>query len=203
MQRTSSRNDTGALLEHNPATADALLAELERDSEAALADIRRLVYDLRPPALDELGLVAAIRESAANVGATGRRSPAHSERDRSSLPDRLRITVDAPDRLPPLPAAVEVAAYRIVQEALTNVMRHAQARTCRIRLSLDDEDGRKGSSLLQLEITDDGIGLPAERRAGVGLTSMRERAEELGGTCVIVSRATGGTRVAARLPLRS
>jgi signal transduction histidine kinase len=105
----------------------------------------------------------------------------------------LRVVVDAPEQLPPLPAAVEVAAYRIALEALTNVVRHAQAHTCCIRLSLADA--------LQLEITDDGRGLPAEVRAGVGLTSMQERAAELGGTWSIERLAEHGTRVLARLPL--
>jgi signal transduction histidine kinase len=169
-----------ALFKTDPAAADALLAELERDTEAALTDIRRLVYDLRPPALDELGLVGAIRENILQYRTA----------------DGLRVAVDAPDAMPPLPAAVEVAAYRIAQEALTNVVRHARAQRCVIILTRDD--ARPG---LILEIRDDGIGLPTERRAGVGLTSMRERAQELGGTCVIESRAEGGTRVFARLPL--
>lgn len=89
---------------------------------------------------------------------------------------------------------VEVAAYRITQEALTNVVRHAQAQNCVIALTLDDA--------LRLEIRDDGVGLPKDRRAGVGLTSMRERAEELGGTCVIETSPMDGTRVLAHLPGR-
>ena len=144
--------------------------------EAAISDIRRLVYDLRPPALDELGLVAAIHEAAAQYATNG-----------------LRVNIDAPESLPPLPAAVEVAAYRITQEALTNVVRHAEARNCRVRLSLGGE--------LELEIIDDGVGLPEDRRPGVGLTSMQERAAELGGRCVVEPFAAGGTRVLARLPL--
>jgi signal transduction histidine kinase len=88
---------------------------------------------------------------------------------------------------------VEVACYRIVQEAVTNVVRHAKAATCTVHLSV-------GESLC-LEITDDGVGLPQATRAGVGLTSMRERATELGGTCVIASPPTGGTHVSVRLPL--
>ena len=106
----------------------------------------------------------------------------------------LVVKVDAPARLPALPAAVEVAAYRIVQEALTNVVRHACAHTCLIRLALE-------AGVLCLEIADDGAGLPAERRAGVGLRSMRERAEELGGSLAVEAVPTGGTRVRARLPL--
>jgi signal transduction histidine kinase len=165
-----------SLYPQDPAAADALLAGLETDIEAALTDIRRLVYDLRPPALDELGLVGAVRETAAQYGENG-----------------LSISLRTPERLPILPAAVEVAAYRIVQEALTNVVRHAHAGSCLIRLSLND--------VLELEITDDGVGLPADRRAGVGLSSMRERAAELGGTCLIEPAPSGGVRVLARLPL--
>jgi signal transduction histidine kinase len=160
-----------------------LLAELEHDIQAALADIRRLVYALRPPALDELGLASAIREIAAKYTAEG-------------VPDqKLCIFVDAPERLPPLPAAVEVAVFRIVQEALTNVVRHSQARACFVCLKLADR--------LVVEITDDGRGLPAAPRAGIGLTSMRERAAELGGKCVIEARREGGTRVLVQLPLGS
>jgi signal transduction histidine kinase len=105
----------------------------------------------------------------------------------------LRVVVDAPGRLPPLPAAVEVAAYRITQEALTNVARHAHASACHIHLTLDDS--------IHLEISDDGVGLPARRPAGVGLNAMRERAAELGGACVVESAASGGTRVRISLPI--
>ena len=101
--------------------------------------------------------------------------------------------VEAPDALPPLPAAVEVAAYRIVQEALTNAVRHAQCGTCTIRLSVSDG--------MEVDVTDDGVGLPEERRIGVGLTSIRERATELGGECIVERTADGGTRVRAHLPL--
>jgi signal transduction histidine kinase len=102
------------------------------------------------------------------------------------------ITIDAPERLPPLPAAVEVAAYRIAQEALTNLMRHAHASNCAVNLTLDDS--------LHLQILDDGCGLPLDRRSGIGLRSMRERAEELGGECVIEPVPKGGTCVRATLP---
>lgn len=135
-----------------------------------------MVYDLRPPALDELGLGLAIREQAAQYSTNG-----------------LGVRVEAPERLPPLPAAVEVAAYLIVQEALTNVVRHAQARQCEVRLTVEGD--------LHLEIEDDGVGLPASRHAGVGLHSMNERAEELGGRCMIESVPNGGTIVTVRLPL--
>ncbi len=91
---------------------------------------------------------------------------------------------------------MEVARYRIVQEAITNVMRHSQAKDCRARISLDE-----GAGVLEVEISDDGVGMPGDRVAGVGLSSMRERAEELGGTFVVEPASEGGTRVLARLPL--
>jgi signal transduction histidine kinase len=169
-----------SLYPRDPAASDALLDELETDMDATLADVRRLVHNLRPPTLDQLGLVGAIRDAAERY-----------EPDPAT--NGLRISVRAPEELPPLPAAVEVAAYRIIQEALTNAVRHARADSCAVRLSVGDE--------LELEVTDDGVGLPEEHRSGVGLNSMSERAAELGGTCAIERMPSGGTRVLARLPL--
>lgn len=165
------------LILNNPQAAEAVAIELRDEIRAAVTDIRRLVYELRPPALDELGLAGAMRALAAQ------RTSANG----------LQVLIDAPEPLPPLPAAVEVAAYRITQEALTNVVHHAQAHTCLIRLALADD--------LCLEIKDDGIGLPPHPRTGVGLRSMRERAAELGGTCRAEKNITGGTCVVTRLPL--
>jgi signal transduction histidine kinase len=164
------------LLRHDVDAADRLLQELSTHTQTAIADIRRVVYALRPPALDDLGLVLALREQATNYSQAG-----------------LQITIATPDQLPPLPAAVEVAAYRIVQEALTNVVRHAQARSCAVCLTLGDA--------LDVEIKDDGVGLPPGGRIGVGLTSMRERTAELGGTYQIESMPGQGTCIHARLPL--
>jgi signal transduction histidine kinase len=164
------------LLKQDTAAADRLLSDLKQQMQATVADIRRLVYDLRPPALAELGLLSALEEQATSY------SQLHG----------LQVCLQAPERLPPLSAAVEVATYRIVLEALMNVVRHAQARSCRICLSLTDT--------LSLEIVDDGLGLPRDYHAGVGTTSMRERAAELGGSCVIEAATPCGTRVCARLP---
>ena len=166
------------LLERDPAAARTLLLGLKGQVQGAIGDIRRLVYALRPPALDDLGLLGALREEATRYGDTG-----------------LQVTVESPERLPPLPAAVEVAAFRIAQEALTNVARHARARTCSVRLSLEEATGT-----MHVEIADDGCGLALARPYGVGLASMRERAEELGGTCVVEPLPVGGTRVRASLP---
>jgi signal transduction histidine kinase len=153
-----------------------LLQRLKSQSQGAIADIRRLVYALRPPALDDLGLVEALREQAMQY-----------------VQSDVQIVVVAPSSLPPLPAAVEVAVYRIAQEALTNVIRHAQARMCTIEIVAGPE--------LVLSIADDGRGLPADRRMGVGLSSMHERAAELGGRLAIEPRLGGGTQVRAWLPL--
>jgi len=171
------------LISANPTAAASLAKQLEADIRTTVGEIRRLIHGLRPPALDELGLAGAVRDRAAQL----------TSHQQSSAAPSLRVTVEAPERLPPLPAAVEVAAYRIVEEALTNVSRHAQARMCAVRLALTD--------VLEVEIADDGIGIPTERRAGVGLLSMRERAAELGGACVIEALGELGTRVYAQIPL--
>jgi signal transduction histidine kinase len=176
-----------ALIARDPTAASALAAEQQDTIRAAIGDVRRLVHDLRPPVLDERGLAAALNELAARLGS------AHGGNAGGSV-HPVRITVEAAQPLPPLPAAVEVAAYRIAQEALTNVIRHARASTCRVQLSSQPD-------VLQLEVTDDGVGLPETCQAGVGLLSMRERAQELGGTCRVERRDVGGTRVLAWLPL--
>jgi signal transduction histidine kinase len=167
------------LFSHDP-QASALMADLSERARATVSDVRRSVHALRPPALDELGLIPALREGVAQYSQNG-----------------LRVSVEAPENLPPLPAAVEVATYRIAQEAMTNVVRHAGARNCSVRIALDKEAGT-----LRVEIEDDGKGLRGEHKVGVGLHSMRERAEELGGRCTVDSLAGGGTLVSAQLPYR-
>ena len=151
---------------------------LARKTRSAIADLRRLVYALRPPALDEVGLAAAL-EQAGQLAAEGR--------------VEFEFEFEEPGELPPLPAAVEVAAYRIAQEALTNVVRHSRARQCRVRLAMAD-------GALQLEVTDDGSGIAPAARSGIGLRSMRERAEEIGGRLEVVSGDGRGTRLVALLP---
>ena len=155
--------------------ANAPLASATEQTQTMIGEIRRLIYGLRPPALDELGLVDSVRGLAS----------------RDSSPTTT-IAVEAPETLPPLPAAVEVAAYRIAQEALTNVTRHARARSCVVLLTLEPH-------AVVLEIADDGQGI-GQRRIGVGLHTMRERADELGGSCQITSTPGAGTTVLARLP---
>jgi signal transduction histidine kinase len=112
-------------------------------------------------------------------------------------PNGSRPLVDVrSEALPELPAAVEVAAYRIVSEALTNVTRHARARWCAVRVQRRDGD-------LVVEIADDGRGVDPDSPMGVGLLSMEERAGELGGSCRVLSRLGGGTLVRAVLPTRA
>ncbi|MCB9430359.1 MAG: GAF domain-containing sensor histidine kinase [Ardenticatenaceae bacterium] len=151
-----------------------ILNSIMEQAQTAVADVRQLVYGLRPPALDELGLMGALRQSL------------------HLFQHQLAIQFEAAD-LPPLPAAIEVAAYRIVQEAVNNVVKHAQATHCKITICLE--------AGLQLVIEDDGVGLPETAVFGVGLISMKERAAELGGSCTMQRLATGGTRITAVLPL--
>ncbi|UWP84919.1 sensor histidine kinase [Dactylosporangium fulvum] len=160
------------------ARADGMLRQAREDVATALADVRRLVHDLRPPALDDVGLAGAVGQLAERL-----RTPAMATR------------VEAAD-LADLPAAVEVAAYRIASEALTNVTKHANATTCTVRF-------RRGDHTLVVEVADDGVGIPAGIPAGVGLVSLRERAAELGGRCEIECPPAGGTVVRAHLPLSS
>ena len=181
------------LVRRKPEDAEALLSRLKDQTQDTVGDVRRLVYGLRPPALDDLGLLAAVGQQAAGHGFVAHDG---SPTDEAIEKGRVVFALEASEDLLPLPAAVEVAAYRIIQEAMTNVARHARARTCRVRLSFDQI-----GSILELETTDDGVGMPEDRRAGVGLSSMRERAEELGGALVVEPGSEGGTRVLARLPV--
>ena len=160
-------------IEATPAKASEQLDEVTEQVRDALEEVRRLVYELRPPALDELGLLGALEEQA--------RRHSHVE-----------IVTSAP--IGPLPAAVEVAAYRIVLEALTNASRHAPG--ARTTVSIDREVDE-----VVLRISDAGPGMPDGFRAGVGIRSMRERAAELDGTLFISTSAAGGTLVHAALPL--
>jgi two-component system, NarL family, sensor kinase len=162
-----------------------LLGRLRDELQAAIVEIRRLAHGLRPPVLDRLGLIPAIREYA---GALASRTGGSE----SSL-DGVTIVLEVPASMPKLPAPVDVAAYRIICEALTNVTRHAEANSCAVRLWIDDD--------LHIEVVDDGVGLPSVTNGGVGLSSMRERASELGGECLVEADHDGGTRVFATLPL--
>ena len=165
----------------DPGQAATLMAELRAQTTAAIDDIRRLVNELRPPALDGLGLVGALREHAATLAGRAGGAP-------------LEIEVDVPEPVGALPAAVEVAAYRIATEALTNVVRHSGANRATVTLRADP-------AVFTLTVTDNGDDEATGKwRAGVGLTSMRERAAELGGVCHAGPGPTGG-RVTVTIPL--
>jgi signal transduction histidine kinase len=172
--------DTANALSDGRPDLQELIARLKAETQRAVADVRRIVYGLRPPALDELGLAGSLREE---IGRLRCEAPA------------LVVSLDVPgDGLADLPAAVEVACYRIVIEALTNVTRHAHASRCWVRIYLHHD--------MCVEVRDDGVGLPEGWRTGVGIASIRERVAELGGDLLIEPNPPKGTRIAARLPVR-
>jgi signal transduction histidine kinase len=157
------------------ARVSEILAALAEDLQNCTAEVRQLVDKLRPPALDA-GLAEALRTQCQRFATA-----------------TLSVQFRASGTLDGLPAAVEVAAYRVVAEALTNAARHSQARTCQVTVSRQ--------KTLTLEIIDDGVGITDPSARGVGLNSMRERAAELGGHCVITEAWPGGTWVRVNLPL--
>lgn len=163
----------------DPAAAEAAIDEARQAVRGTIQEIRRLSRQLRPPALDALGLVGAIREQADALGGRSVSGPV--------------IIVEAPHDLPALPAAIEVAAYRITVEGMMNVVRHAAATTCRVSVGIADDQ-------LRIDVSDDGIGMTAAD-SGVGLRAMRERAEEVGGDVTIEPSAMSGTHLLARLPV--
>lgn len=169
-----------SLVDADPDQARSVLADLKAETSGAVDDVRRLVYDLRPPALDELGLLGAVRQQAERLWVRQR---------------GLEVSIDAASTLPQLGAATEVAAYRIAVEAVTNAARHANARHCSVLISAD--------GLLRVEVTDDGTGIAAWTGSGVGIAAMHERAAELGGHCTISPAVPSGTRVLALLPLEA
>jgi two-component system NarL family sensor kinase len=154
---------------------EQILANLDEDLRRCNAEMRVLVDRLRPPALDR-GLEAALHGECARFDSTA-----------------LTVRLDVSGSLEGLPAAVEVVAYRILSEALANVARHSQARTCWVTVVRDD--------MLVVVVQDDGIGLAHQVRRGVGLSSMQERAAEIGGTCQVTSADGSGARVEIRLPV--
>jgi two-component system, NarL family, sensor kinase len=172
--------DTAHVLSAGQSDLQQLLGRLKAETQRAVTEVRRIVYGLRPPMLDELGLAGALREE---VGRLQCAVPA------------ITVSLDVPrDGLAGLPAAVEVACYRIVAEALANVARHARATRCSVRVHLDHG--------VCVDVRDDGVGLTEGWRAGVGIASMHERVAELGGELLIEPRLPHGTGIAARLPAR-
>ncbi len=170
------------LIDHDPGRASTLVAQLTEQTRGEIEGIRRLVAGLRPPALDQFGLVSSLRQ----------RAEEHNVAARDSK-DGMEWSLHAADDLEPLPAAVEVAAYRIVDEAVNNALRHSGAHRCEVWL-------RRSDGALHIEVTDNGVGMPDAPDPGVGIESMRDRAEELGGTFDLDSDDRG-SRVVVRLPL--
>jgi signal transduction histidine kinase len=163
-----------AALGSDPARTAQILDRLRAEMSGTVEEVRRIIDGLRPPALDSLGLLGALQAHAAHPT------------------DRMAVDVIADAELSPLDPDVEAAAYRIALEAITNAHRHAAADHCTVQLSADDGQ-------LRVQVSDDGHGLPTAMRDGVGLASMRHRAECLDGDLDVRS-GPGGTTVVARLP---
>lgn len=159
--------------------AAQVLRELRSDAAEAITEIRRIVHDLRPKALDELGLVAAVAQRVSRLRVADGRM--------------LHVEITAPDTLPELTAALEVVAYRVTVEAVTNVARHSGVASALVTFTITPEQA------LSLTIEDQGHS-PEPWRPGVGLKSMRERVEQIGGTLDVHASPTGG-RVTATIPL--
>jgi two-component system, NarL family, sensor kinase len=174
------------VMRRDPHRAEQLVGHLEGELLSAMAEVRRLFETLRPAILDHVGLVAAVGEQTEILG-TRVRTDEESTRD-------VTFSYVHEGDFSALPAVVEVAAYRIVCEALTNVVRHSHAKQCTVSLRRADT--------LTVEIVDDGIGIDGAGRRGVGLGSMRDRANELGGSLTVAPVAGGGTRVMASLPIQ-
>jgi signal transduction histidine kinase len=178
------------LIRSAPEKAEGLVDVVAQQSQTTVNEIRRLVHGLRPPALDQLGLVDAVRDLISQSG---------QEYNQHGM--AVEITA-SPNPLPKLPAAVEVNAYRIVLEAISNVTRHAQAGHCTVKFQVrDDGENSLNPAALLIQINDDGVGLQGRYREGVGLRSMRQRAEEIGGKFTIEPAQPHGTALTAWLPL--
>jgi signal transduction histidine kinase len=163
-------------LRKSPAEAESLIDELKMQTTETIQDVRRLVYDLRPPTLDEFGLAGAIENFI-----------------ETSNPGELEIDLEIPSPLPRLNAALEVAIFRTVQEGITNIIHHAQGESARIRISTQNSE-------IVIDIIDDGVGLPADMIPGIGLISIQERADELDGTFSI-QPASHGLHLQVSFPL--
>ena len=169
-----------AALPDDTETAAKLTARMRTEIVGAVEDVQHIIDELRPAALEEVGLVQALRERAASLAA------------RSA--SGIVIQVRAAEPVSGLPEQVEIAAFRIAEEAMTNVLRHARASRCEVCVEVGD--------VLVLSVSDDGVGLPGQTRPdGIGLTSMRQRATDLGGDCTVGPADPSGVIVRARLPL--
>ena len=165
------------VLVEDPARGAELVRKARADVAVTLAEIRRVIDGLSPAVLAEAGLAGALADLAGRFD-----------------DDQAQISTDLPRHLPRLPAALEVAAFHIAGEALQNVTKHAAATRIHLALAVNDET-------LRLTVTDDGRGLPALRQPGIGMASMRDRAEDVGGTLTVEPAWPHGTLVSAVLPM--
>jgi PAS domain S-box-containing protein len=179
-----------AMIERDPQRVTAYLERLKDTAHSALAEMRALLNQLRPQGLRAAGLAAALRKHAETVGAQV----------------NLQIEVEVDEDLPDLPPAIEEALYRIAQEALHNVVKHAHATHARIRVTGLAAHGGGPLQAVTLTVEDNGRGFSLMERhqpedEGLGLANMNERATSLGGNFAIVPRPAGGTMVTVAIPL--
>ncbi|MGH9133279.1 MAG: sensor histidine kinase [Ilumatobacteraceae bacterium] len=172
--RTAVRQLGRAVDVEGNASPRELLERLADEIDSVVGELKRIVRDLRPTALDQLGLVGALAEFTRKFDGD------------------LEIHLALPAHADPLPAAVEVAVYRIVTEAVTNVVRHANAARCWLTVVT--------GPTVEIDVVDDGVGIGGAFSDGVGLTAMRERAAELGGAVRLLPNTPRGTHVHVRLP---
>jgi two-component system, NarL family, sensor histidine kinase UhpB len=163
----------------DPRDASAALRAVANGVRESLDEVRRIARELRPEALDDLGLVNALIALCRRIDSQG--GP--------------RVTHELQGALPPLPPDVELVVYRVTQESLTNALRHSGARSAMVTLSADDEE-------VNLRVADDGVGMPGDLPAGTaGIAGMRERALLVGGMLALARRSEGGAEVRLTVPI--
>jgi two-component system sensor histidine kinase UhpB len=164
-----------------PESERGRMAELAAELQSTLDEIRRISRELRPEALDDLGLINALIALSTRAARQG----------------DLQMERQLADNLPPLSSELELVIYRVAQEALTNVLRHAEASHCLVKIH--SQDGR-----VELRVSDDGRGMPGRIEGeSIGIEGMRERALLVGGSLAIEPRADSGTTVRLTVPLEA
>jgi signal transduction histidine kinase len=177
----SLRLKLGAAQRHVDRASAAMLDEMKHDVAEAIREVRRIVDGLQPSTVEDLGLVPALRLLVDDVNRSSADGPA--------------IVLDADDDVGELPSALAGAAYRVVGEALANVVRHSHAQRCHVSVRCD--------GALDLRISDDGVGFDPTHATGTGLRSIRTRVEELGGRAEVTARPGAGTTLTVSLPVRT
>lgn len=165
-------------LRENPGQADAMLADVQTSVQQTHSQLRELVHGIHPAVLSDRGLLAAVEAAV------------------SRTPVRVGVTADSGVQRLRFAAETEAAAYFLVSEGLTNIMKHAAAAEARVDLRLEE-------SMLRVEVSDTGAGFDTERREYTGLRGLEDRLQALGGSLAVVSAVGDGTRLIGTLPARA